>query len=138
MKLHQIICVLLAATATIVSGFTTIRVPARTGQSSWKSVTSKMARDSAEVTETRAIAISTVAVVTALAAPVVALAEEADDYVYGAVNAPGGLSIAVVGGILAILTALLPLALKGGEEAFEEMKSRDDFGKSGDALKKRK
>jgi hypothetical protein len=27
--------------------------------------------------------------------------------------------------VLAILTALLPLALQGGEEAFEEMKERD-------------
>ena len=33
--------------------------------------------------------------------------------------------IAVVGGVLAVLTALLPLALKGGEEAFEEMKEMD-------------
>lgn len=28
-------------------------------------------------------------------------------------------------GCLAILTALLPVALRGGEEAFEEMKERD-------------
>lgn len=55
--------------------------------------------------------------------PLVALAEEVDDYEYGAVDAPIG--IAVVGGILAILTALLPIALQGGEEAFEEMKARD-------------
>lgn len=48
---------------------------------------------------------------------------EEDDYEYGAVDAPIGLAWAV--GLLAILTALLPLALKGGEEAFEEMKSTD-------------
>jgi hypothetical protein len=54
-------------------------------------------------------------------APLVALAEE--DYEYGAVDAPIG--IAVGGGVLFILTALLPLVLKGGEEAFEEMKDRD-------------
>lgn len=54
--------------------------------------------------------------------PLAAIAEE-DDYEYGAVDAPIGLAWAV--GLLAILTALLPLALKGGEEAFEEMKSTD-------------
>lgn len=61
--------------------------------------------------------------------PLMALAEEADDYEYGAVNAPIG--IAWAGGVLAILTALLPFFLKGGEEAFEEMRERDEgkFGK---------
>lgn len=54
-------------------------------------------------------------------APLAALAEE--DYEYGAVDAPIG--IAVAGGILAIATAFLPVLLKGGEEAFEEMKERD-------------
>mmetsp|Transcript_8097 Transcript_8097/g.12525 ORF Transcript_8097/g.12525 Transcript_8097/m.12525 type:complete len:151 (+) Transcript_8097:126-578(+) len=60
-----------------------------------------------------------------LLAPTVAKAVEdaPDDYEYGAVNAPIG--IAAVGGLLAILTALLPLALQGGEEAFEEMRERD-------------
>jgi hypothetical protein len=60
-------------------------------------------------------------------APLAALAEE--DYEYGAVDAPIG--IAVGGGILAILTALLPVVMKGGEEAFEEIKdqSADSFGK---------
>ena len=60
-------------------------------------------------------------------APLAALAEE--DYEYGAVDAPIG--IAVGGGVLAILTALLPVVMKGGEEAFEEMKdqSADSFGK---------
>lgn len=45
------------------------------------------------------------------------------------------------GGVLAILTALLPVALRGGEEAFEEMRERDSgkFG-TGDssALDRRK
>jgi hypothetical protein len=60
-------------------------------------------------------------------APLAALAEE--DYEYGAVDAPIG--IAVGGGVLAILTALLPVVMKGGEEAFEEIKdqSADSFGK---------
>ena len=68
----------------------------------------------------QAVAVTAATVATS---PLVALAEEADDYEYGAVNAPIG--IAVAGGVLAILTALLPIALQGGEEAFEEMKERD-------------
>jgi hypothetical protein len=62
-----------------------------------------------------------------------------DDYEYGAVDAPIG--IAVGGGLLAILTALLPIALRGGEEAFEEIKDRDSttFGKgNNDILKGKK
>jgi hypothetical protein len=61
--------------------------------------------------------------------PIVQAIVEDDNYEYGAVDAPIG--IAVGGGILAILTALLPVALKGGEEAFEEIKDRDvdTFGK---------
>jgi hypothetical protein len=57
-----------------------------------------------------------------------------DNYEYGAVDAPIG--IAIGGGLLAILTALLPIALKGGEEAFEEIKDRDvdTFGKRNDLL----
>jgi len=68
-----------------------------------------------------------------------AVAEADDDYEYGAVDAPIGL--AVGGGILAVATALLPVFLRGGEEAFEEMKDRDSdtFGKSNkDVLKGRK
>lgn len=55
--------------------------------------------------------------------PLAAFAEEADDYEYGAVNAPIGLAWGV--GVLVIATALVPLALKGGEEAFEEMRQKD-------------
>mmetsp|Transcript_49114 Transcript_49114/g.141196 ORF Transcript_49114/g.141196 Transcript_49114/m.141196 type:complete len:131 (+) Transcript_49114:80-472(+) len=65
----------------------------------------------------------TTAAVVISTSPLVALAEEADDYEYGAVNAPIG--IAWAGGVLAILTALLPIALQGGEDAFNEMKDRD-------------
>lgn len=68
--------------------------------------------------------------------PLVAFAEELelDDYEYGAVSAP--ISVAWVGGIFAVGTALLPIALSGGEEAFEEMKEQDKgtFGKSNDVL----
>lgn len=74
-------------------------------------------------------------------APMVAQAvvEVEGEYEYGAVDAPIGLAVA--GGILAILTALLPIALRGGEEAFEEIRERDSttFGKKNkDVLKSRK
>lgn len=42
-----------------------------------------------------------------------------EDYEYGAVDAP--IAIPIIGGILAIGTALLPIALRPGEEAFEEV-----------------
>jgi hypothetical protein len=71
---------------------------------------------------------ATTAAVVLATSPWMALAEEVDDYEYGAVNAPIG--IAWAGGVLAILTALLPVALRGGEEAFEEMRERDE-GKFG-------
>ncbi len=81
----------------------------------------------------------TTAAVVISTSPLIALAEEVDDYEYGAVNAPIG--IAWAGGVLAVLTALLPLALRGGEDAFNEMKDRDS-GKWGsgnsDALNSRK
>lgn len=66
---------------------------------------------------------ATTAAVVIATSPLVALAEEVDDYEYGAVSAP--ISVAWVGGIFAVGTALLPIALQGGEEAFEEMKERD-------------
>lgn len=81
-------------------------------------------------------AITTAAVVVSTS-PLIALAEE--DYEYGAVDAPIGLAWGA--GILAILTALLPVLLKGGEEAFEEMKERDKdtFGSNkADVLKSKK
>ena len=68
-----------------------------------------------------AAAATAATVVLSTTSPLIALAEE--DYEYGAVNAPIGLAWGV--GVLAILTALLPIALRGGEEAFEEMKDRD-------------
>jgi hypothetical protein len=58
------------------------------------------------------------------ASPLVAMAEEVDDIEYGSVDAPIG--IAVAGGVLAILTAAVPIFLQGGEEAFEEMRERDE------------
>lgn len=70
------------------------------------------------------LGVAAAAIMTSAAPAAVWAAENApDDYEYGAVDAP--ISIAWVVGVLAILTALLPVALKGGEEAFEEMKDRD-------------
>lgn len=69
---------------------------------------------------------------------VLAVTEVEDDYEYGKVDAPIGLAVGA--GILAILTALLPIALQGGEKAFEEIKERDanTFGKkNSDVLKKK-
>lgn len=80
------------------------------------------------------------ALIAANAVPLMAKAAEIvdDNYEYGAVDAPIG--IAVAGGILAILTALLPVAMRGGEEAFEEIKDRDQgtFGKKNTDLLKGK
>jgi hypothetical protein len=82
------------------------------------------------------IAATASALVTA-ALPLVARA--AEEYEYGAVDAPIGLAWAA--GILAILTAAIPVLLRPGEEAFEQMRERDSdsFGsKSGSTLDKRK
>ena len=62
----------------------------------------------------------------AIATPLAALAEQDDDYVYGAVAAPGGLGLAAGLGVLEILTAAVPAVLAPGEDAFNEMKERDE------------
>lgn len=70
--------------------------------------------------------------------PLAAMAVVEDDYEYGAVDAPIGLAFGV--GVLAILTAAVPVLMQGGEEAFEEIRERDadTFGKNNkDVLKKR-
>jgi len=63
---------------------------------------------------------------------------QGENYEYGAVNAP--IAIPLVGGLLAILTALIPVFFKGGEQAFEEIKERDSetFGKNNSVLNKKK
>lgn len=70
---------------------------------------------------------ATVAAASVIATPFAALAAENadDDYVYGAVAAPGGLGLAAGLGVLAILTAAVPVLLAPGEDAFNEMKDRD-------------
>lgn len=81
----------------------------------------------------------TTAVAAVVTSPLVAVAIENDDYEYGKVNAPIGLAWGA--GVLAILTALLPIALRGGEDAFNEMKEQDKgtWGSgNSDRLNKRK
>jgi hypothetical protein len=73
--------------------------------------------------------------------PLVSLAAEtAEEYEYGAVDAPIGLAIGA--GILAILTAAVPVLLRPGEKALDEMREREGnafgTGKSQDTLNKRR
>mmetsp|Transcript_26663 Transcript_26663/g.43724 ORF Transcript_26663/g.43724 Transcript_26663/m.43724 type:complete len:123 (-) Transcript_26663:287-655(-) len=69
---------------------------------------------------------ATVAAALVLSSPLAALAaEEADGYEYGAVSAPGGIGLAVGLGCVAILTAAVPVILAPGEDAFNEMKEKD-------------
>ena len=63
---------------------------------------------------------------TILSSPLAAIAED-DSYEYGAVAAPGGLGLAAGLGVLAILTAAVPVVLAPGEDAFNEMRDRDNF-----------
>lgn len=63
-------------------------------------------------------ALASAAIITANV-PVWASFAVEDDYEYGAVDAPP--LVPIIGGVLAIATALLPIALKPGEEAFEEV-----------------
>jgi hypothetical protein len=84
------------------------------------------------------IAAASAFVMANIPAIVLAVVEVEDDYEYGKVDAPIGLAVGA--GILAILTALLPIALQGGEKAFEEIRERDEntFGKKNtDVLKKK-
>mmetsp|Transcript_2117 Transcript_2117/g.4613 ORF Transcript_2117/g.4613 Transcript_2117/m.4613 type:complete len:133 (-) Transcript_2117:95-493(-) len=67
-------------------------------------------------------AVASAALVTANL-PVWASFAVEDDYEYGAVDAPP--LVPIIGGVLAIATALLPIALRPGEEAFEEIRERE-------------
>lgn len=79
---------------------------------------------------------ATVAAATIAASPLVAFAAE-DDYEYGAVNAPGGIGLAWGVGVVAILTAAIPVILAPGEDAFNEMKEKDgDFSRKSDQNRK--
>lgn len=94
-----------------------------------------------DVSTPKAVASTAVALAALAASPLAALAEDAEEYEYGAVNAPPG--IALIGGVLAILTAALPVLLQGGEKALEQQRIDEasrggTFGKNADILKKRR
>jgi hypothetical protein len=75
----------------------------------------------------------------AAAAASAASSDPPDEYVYGAVDAPIGLAFGA--GVLAIATAALPVLLRSGEKAFEEIRERDEgtFGAdTSDVLKSKK
>lgn len=123
-----VVVLLITLLASLSHGFV-VKTPGRT--TSFTLEATSKSNDLIKAATTAAVALST--------SPLIALAaEQPDDYEYGAVNAPIGLAWGV--GVLAILTALLPIALRGGEDAFNEMKERDadTFGKSNDLLKRRK
>lgn len=72
--------------------------------------------------------------VAALLAPAAAFAEEAG-YEYGGVSAPSW--VLPAGAVLAIATALLPLALQGGEEAANDIFDQSEADRSLDPKKRR-
>ena len=82
-------------------------------------------RDNEITTKTKIVSAFTTAIVAATPLATLAAATQDDDYVYGAVAAPGGLGLAAGLGVLAILTAAVPVLLSPGEDAFNEMKERD-------------
>ena len=96
------------------------------------------------VKTTAKVAAATTAALAALAAsPLAALAVEEDGYEYGAVSAPGGMTLPIIGGIFAVLTAGVPILLQGGEKALEQQRLDEkekggEFGKSRDTLGKRR
>jgi hypothetical protein len=106
------------------------------------SVASKPTVNDSSLVRTLTFNAITLSALVAATSPVLAAVDAAaGDYEYGAVNAPIGL--AVGGGILAILTALLPVALRGGEDAFNEIRDRDastfgDNKKNKNVLNKRR
>lgn len=104
------IALVLAMLATSVSAFAPV-------QSTSRATTSQLSASIPQEWKDKA-AIASAALIT-INIPVWASFAVEDDYEYGAVDAP--IAIPIVGGILAIATALLPIALRPGEEAFEEV-----------------
>ena len=96
-----------------------------------------LAEEDATKPATTATAAAAGVFATLAASPLAAVAES-DDYEYGAVDAPIG--IAWAAGVLAILTAAVPVLLQSGEKALEQQRIDEggSFGKSEDILKKRR
>ena len=130
-----------ALTATAASAFThhqQVRPVAATRAEAAKFDPLGLAEDDGTTGVNTAAATAAGVFATLAASPLAAVAES-DDYEYGAVDAPIG--IAWAAGVLAVGTALLPLALQGGEDAFNEMREKDadvwGTGKTNNKLKKR-
>jgi hypothetical protein len=90
---------------------------------------------------TNVAAAATAALLSSNLLPLVSFAAEAtDEYEYGSVNAPIGLAVGA--GIVAILTAAVPVLLRPGEKALDEMREREGnafgTGKTKDTLNKRR
>lgn len=85
-------------------------------------------------------AAATAALLSSNLLPLVSFAAEAEEYEYGAVDAPIGLAVGA--GILAILTAAVPILLRPGEKALDEMREREGnafgTGKTKDTLNKKR
>mmetsp|Transcript_12252 Transcript_12252/g.49366 ORF Transcript_12252/g.49366 Transcript_12252/m.49366 type:complete len:140 (-) Transcript_12252:262-681(-) len=123
---------MLVGVSSLVAGASALRFSGTT--TTTESVVSRHAAHDAKKTPPPQHAnLATVAAgATAALAPVVAFAAELDpNYEYGAVAAPGW--VLPVGALAVISTALLPLALKAGDDAQKEMAVRDadTFGKRG-------
>jgi hypothetical protein len=133
-SLAFLLVIFAALSASLTSGFS---VPTtRVHPSHYAAPTTlAVASDTDSSIHPKGAVVAAAALLSANILPWMALAED-ENYVYGAVDAPP--LVPIIGGVLAILTALLPIALRGGEEAFEEMKEKDGFGSGKDQLKKRK
>ena len=129
-----------ALTATAASAFThhhQVRPVPATRAEAAKFDPLGLAEEDATKPATTATAAAAGVFATLAASPLAAVAES-DDYEYGAVDAPIG--IAWAAGVLAILTAAVPVLLQGGEKALEQQRIDEggSFGKSEDILKKRR
>ena len=134
---------ILSVLVTTGWGFSTAPKPSMVGRTT-QDVTERQQQQQPEVAaqpDNKFASSHAAAFVAAAAAfaPAIAIAAE-ENYEYGTVNAPP--LIPIVGGILAILTATLPVFLRSGEEAFDEIREREQetFGSKGnkDVLKRRK
>jgi hypothetical protein len=123
----SLILLFLAALASVTVGFSP-RLTARRPAMKLEAVSKAQLE--------RKIASATAAVMT-VGIPLIVRAVE-DDYEYGAVDAPIGLAVGA--GVLAILTAAIPVLLAPGEEALEEMRKNEGnrFGTGESLLNKKK
>jgi len=132
--------IIAALTVTAASAFThqqKVRPLTATRAETGKFDPMGLAEDDATTGVKTATAAAAGVFATLAASPLAAVAES-DDYEYGAVDAPIG--IAWAAGVLAILTAAVPVLLQSGEKALEQQRIDEggSFGKSEDILRKRR